>query len=124
MKIADGLEMLEIESNFSGRQSLFRPALLWDSAVSVLVDTGFPGQLPKISAALDQVGLPLKKLNKIIITHQDIDHIGCLAEIVGGADHKIEVLAHESEKPYIQYHGGLYSNEPNGSLAKLTAANK
>jgi glyoxylase-like metal-dependent hydrolase (beta-lactamase superfamily II) len=102
MKIADGLEMLEIAADFGGRQTLVRPVLLWDSAVSVLIDTGFPGQLPGISAAMDRAGLPLKKLNKIIITHQDIDHIGCLAEIAGGADHKIEVLAHASEKPYIQ----------------------
>ena len=112
MKIADGLEMLEITADFGGRQVMVHPTLVWDSAVSVLVDTGFPGMLPKISAALDQAGIPLGKLSKIIITHQDIDHIGCLAGMIGSAQHKIEVIAHESEKPYIQGDKRMIKSSP------------
>jgi glyoxylase-like metal-dependent hydrolase (beta-lactamase superfamily II) len=112
MKIADGLVRLEIAGNFAGRQTLVHPTLAWDGSVSILIDTGFPGQLPALSAALDQAGVPLAKLKKIIITHQDIDHIGCLAEIVEGAEQKIEVLAHESEKPYIQGEKRMIKSSP------------
>ncbi len=42
------------------------------------------------------------RLNKIIITHQDHDHVGSLSEVMNGSDHKIEVYAHELTKPYIQ----------------------
>ena len=102
MKIADGLAMLEIAVNLPWRQTVVYPTLLWDERVSVLFDTGFPGQLAALRAALGQAGVPLGRLNKIIITHQDIDHIGGLPEIVKEREGRTEVLAHESEKPYIE----------------------
>jgi len=51
---------------------------------------------------MDQVGAPFSKLNKVILTHQDLDHIGGLPEILRSSVHKVEVLAHKEERPYIQ----------------------
>ena len=68
----------------------------------VLVDTGFPGQLHEIRKAMDEAGVPFSKLSKVIITHQDVDHIGGLQEILKASDHKIEVIAHKEEKPFIE----------------------
>jgi glyoxylase-like metal-dependent hydrolase (beta-lactamase superfamily II) len=36
------------------------------------------------------------------LTHQDIDHIGNLPELVRELDGRLEVICHETEKPYIQ----------------------
>jgi hypothetical protein len=44
MKIADGVEMLELEMNMMGRQSTIHPTLLYNSDHAVMVDVGMPGQ--------------------------------------------------------------------------------
>lgn len=97
-KLAKGLKVLELP--FMGRQ--IHPTLIWDNETVVLVDTGFSGQLQEIRHAMDETGIPFSKLSKVIITHQDIDHIGGLQEILKASDRKIEVITHKEEKPYIE----------------------
>jgi glyoxylase-like metal-dependent hydrolase (beta-lactamase superfamily II) len=76
-------------------------ALLWDENDGILVDTGIPGQLEVIRASLAQEAVPFDKLTKIIITHQDLDHIGSLPELLSASEGQIEVFAHELTKPYL-----------------------
>ena len=102
MKIARGVEMLKISADVMGKPSTIHPALIWDSETTILVDTGFPGQLPLIREAIEKAGFTFLKLNKIIITHHDMDHIGSLSSLVKELPEGIEVLAHLEEKPYIQ----------------------
>ncbi len=102
MKIAEGIEMLEISVNLMGSASKIHPTLIWDDEHVILVDTGFPGQLSPIKEAIENVGIPFNNLNMIILTHQDIDHIGNLASIKKELSNNIEVLASEEEKPYIE----------------------
>jgi glyoxylase-like metal-dependent hydrolase (beta-lactamase superfamily II) len=102
MKVANGIEMLELKMNMMGQERVIHPTLIWDDNEAVLVDTGIPGQLAEISEAMAKAGIPFNKLSKVILTHQDIDHIGSLPEILKASDPKIEVLAHEEDKPYIE----------------------
>ncbi|SHK55329.1 MBL fold metallo-hydrolase [Desulforamulus aeronauticus] len=102
MKIAAGVEMLEITANIMGKQSIISPTLLWDNDTVILVDAGYPGQLQQFREAIEQVGLPFDKLTMIILTHHDIDHIGSLVSINQALPQGVRVLAHEEEKPYIQ----------------------
>lgn len=102
MKIAKGIETIELVMNMMGQQSVIHPTLIWDDNEVILVDTGIPGQLGEIREAIEKAGVSFNKLTKVILTHQDIDHIGSLPEILKAADHKIEVLAHEEDKPYIE----------------------
>ena len=44
MKIANGVEMLEITANIMGTPSTINPTLIWDNNTIILVDAGFPGQ--------------------------------------------------------------------------------
>lgn len=101
MKIADGIEMLEISCNLMGRISKVYPVLLWDDKDMILIDTGFPGQLEKFKEAVKMLDLSFEKINKILLTHQDIDHVGSLASIVKELNKKVEVISHETEKQYI-----------------------
>lgn len=102
MKIASGLEFLELDVNFMGRQTTIYPTLMWDKESVILVDTGFPGLELQIHHAFKKVGVPFERLNKVVLTHQDIDHVGSLPFIIAKSQHKIEVFAHKAEKPYIE----------------------
>jgi glyoxylase-like metal-dependent hydrolase (beta-lactamase superfamily II) len=122
MKLADGVEVLELPfKNPMGMQGIVNLTLIWDKDTVVLADTGFPGQLPQIREAMDQAGVPFDRLGKVIITHQDIDHIGCLPDILKESAHKVEVLAHEIEKPYIEGSKPLIKMNPE-RLAKMFAS--
>lgn len=101
MKIATGVDMLEIPSDIMGNLSVINPTLIWDKDIVILVDAGFPGQLPQIREAFEKSSVSFDKLNMVILTHHDIDHIGSLSAILKEMPNNISVLAHEEEKPYI-----------------------
>jgi len=107
MKIVDNVEMLEITGMQGGN---LHPVLIWDEDDVVLVDAGLPGQFELIQAAVEQAGLSLDKVTKIILTHHDVDHMGN-AKLISKLGAKI--LAHEKEAPYIQ--GDL----PSPKLSKM-----
>ena len=48
------------------------------------------------------MGGPFATLNKVILTHQDIDHMGSLPDLLTSSNRTLEVLAHEADKPYIE----------------------
>ncbi len=101
MKIAEGVEMLELVAERPGGNGnmLIHPTLIWDQENAILVDAGFPGQLPKIRDAMEQAGVPFNRLTQIIITHHDLDHIGGLATIQ--RELPVETLSSAVEKDYI-----------------------
>lgn len=101
MKIANGIEMLEISSKVLGKPNVINPTLIWDEHTVILVDSGYPGQLPQIREAIAKTGVSFDKLNMVILTHQDIDHIGNVSSIITEMPDRVEVLAHKDEKPYI-----------------------
>jgi glyoxylase-like metal-dependent hydrolase (beta-lactamase superfamily II) len=102
MKIGENIEALELPMNLMGQSSIIYPALLWDSNGATLVDTGMPGQLDAIRRGIENAGVDFQSINRIVLTHQDIDHIGGLPEILRAHGGKVEVLAHEEDKPYIE----------------------
>ncbi|WP_308639186.1 MBL fold metallo-hydrolase [Paenibacillus silvisoli] len=104
MLVHNGLAMLNITATVMGRSETIHPALVWSDTKAVLIDTGYPGQLPLIQEALRQEGLRPEQLTDIIITHQDIDHIGSLPALLSSnaSDISIEVWSSPIEKPYIQ----------------------
>jgi glyoxylase-like metal-dependent hydrolase (beta-lactamase superfamily II) len=101
MKIADNLEMLELPMNVMGRERLIYPTLMWDDDNVILVDAGISGNLKMIKKQMEAAGVSLAKINKIIVTHQDIDHIGGIKGILS-ENPEVRVFAHEEDKPYIQ----------------------
>lgn len=96
-----GIKALKLEMDAGGSPFVVHAAVLWDDHDAILVDTGLPGQLDLIRNTPAGESVLFEKLTKIIITHQDRDHIGGLPELVNASQGRIEVLAHEVAKPYI-----------------------
>lgn len=121
MKLADGVAALEIKTHAMGREMVIHPTLLWDDENVILVDTGIPGMLPQIRAEMERAGVPFEKLTKVILTHQDIDHLGGLPEILAVSKHEIEVLAHAEDAPYIEGKKPLIKMNPE-RMAQMVAS--
>ncbi|RKP48082.1 MBL fold metallo-hydrolase [Cohnella endophytica] len=100
--MAPGIATLDISAPVMGRVDTVHLALLWDDQDVVLVDTGFPRQLDSLQEEIKRCGVPIERLNRIVLTHQDIDHIGNLPDLLKRISTPIEVLAHPDEKPYIE----------------------
>lgn len=89
---------LAIERN--GQLTVFNASLLLDATHGpTLVDTGLPAQFATVVAALAEAGVQVTDLRRIIISHQDIDHVGCLHELVQASGAR--VLASTVEAPFI-----------------------
>lgn len=97
-----GVEALEIPATIMGAQTSIYLTLIWDDRTTILVDAGFPGQCSDIRQAVMRTGASFEKIDRIIITHHDRDHIGSLRSIMSELPQKPSVLAHEKEKPYIE----------------------
>ncbi len=120
MRIADGIEMLEISIDILAQNMMINPTLIWDDETVVLVDAGIPNSITEIKRAMEEAGVPFKSLNKIIVTHQDIDHIGGINEIVQELPH-VEVIAHTEDKPYIQKEKKLLRLKNSNILERINA---
>ena len=64
-----------------------------------LIDTGPPGALPRILAGLHKAGVRPATLQRIVLTHCDVDHIGNAYSLSLVAD--AEICAPEDDAPYI-----------------------
>lgn len=95
MKIAKNVEMLEIKGE---RENLY-PVLIWDESDVVLIDTALPGQTELLGEAVKQAGYSLGQITKVILTHQDLDHVGSAKTL---ANMGAKIYAHKQEAPYIQ----------------------
>jgi glyoxylase-like metal-dependent hydrolase (beta-lactamase superfamily II) len=118
MKLAPGIEALELTGELAGHRIMpFCPILFHDGSNTMLVDTGMPWHFPMLKSALESFGVQLSTLQKIVITHQDIDHISnarTLREISGAT-----VIAHEGDAPYIQGEKHLMKLNPTFIAAML-----
>ncbi|SFK96955.1 Glyoxylase, beta-lactamase superfamily II [Paenibacillus sp. 1_12] len=101
MTAGSGIKAVELAMKAGEHMFVVHAALLWDENDGILVDTGIPGQLEVIRNTLAQEAVSFDKLTKIIITHQDLDHIGSLPDLLSASEGRIEVFAHELTKPYI-----------------------
>jgi Zn-dependent hydrolases, including glyoxylases len=76
------------------------PVILKSAKEMVLVDCGFSGFLSKIKESAMAQNVNINGLTKVVITHQDFDHVGSLAELKRVYP-AIQILADIKEVPYI-----------------------
>ncbi len=102
MKIADGIAMLEVEMNMMGRTNTINPTLLYDENHAFLVDVGMPRQVELLRTAVEKEGVSFDRIDGVILTHQDIDHIGGINDVQNTLGKGTEVYAHAEDVPYIE----------------------
>lgn len=103
MKITENVEMLEVKIPRGAQTAIIYPTLTWDKNHLVLFDTGFPDTAEFIIKAIKDVGFDVSNLTDIILTHQDVDHIGGANDILKLAP-KAKIYAHEVDAPFIDGH--------------------
>ena len=96
MKIAENAAMIPLGR---GGGSL-HVVLTWDEENLMLIDAGVPGQTEELVKGIVELGFKPENLTHLVITHQDFDHIGCVADLRKLAP-KMSVIAHAEEAPYI-----------------------
>ena len=122
MRITDGLEMLELEMKLSGRSMMIHPVIVSDEEDWTLIDTGMPGLAEDILSYAEQAGITNKPLKAIILTHQDIDHIGGLPGFLDEAgETPFDVYAHEADQDTIDGKVGFLKFPPENLVAELNS---
>lgn len=100
MQLNDDVHVLPLPLVRDGQTLTFNVSLVLDPTHgATLVDTGLPGHVDAITAGLAEAGVGLEHLKRIVLTHQDIDHVGSLHELARASGAR--VLAHEVETPFI-----------------------
>ena len=100
MQLNDDVHVLPLPMVRDGQTRILNLSLILDPAEGpTLVDTGLPGQLDTIAAVMADAGVGVGDLKRIVLTHQDIDHVGSLPDLVQASGAR--VLAHEVEAPFI-----------------------
>lgn len=72
-------ERLDLMYNFNGAEQHLFPVVLLGGEDVVLVDCGYPGSLEMLEEQLRQHGIRPDAVTKLVLTHQDDDHIGTAA---------------------------------------------
>nr|WP_060860010.1 MBL fold metallo-hydrolase [Paenibacillus riograndensis] len=98
MNIAEGVAVIPLEIE----GILLNSTLMWDEHRSILIDAGFHGHGEQIVNGMRKAGVPFEQLSAVILTHQDIDHIGGVQDLLKLAAKPLTVYAHALDQPAIE----------------------
>jgi len=104
--------MLDLTIHAGDRKMTIHPTVLHGPEGWVLVDTGMPGSRPLIDKLVQEAGIPETDPSAILLTHQDIDHIGGLPSYLTDRADRPLVYAHEEDR------GAIDGEKP---MLKVTA---
>jgi len=94
------IRMLDVQLTFMPMS--VHPVVITDGDSATLVDTAYPGQFPAFLRALAAAGVNPADIKRVVLTHQDLDHIGVMRELMEACGEGLEVYAHLFEKQYIE----------------------
>ncbi|MFB6183121.1 MAG: MBL fold metallo-hydrolase [Haloarculaceae archaeon] len=100
MELTDGVYGLPLAVSLGDREMTLNPVAVETPRGPLLLDVGLPDGTGVLADALDEEGLSLAETWAVVVTHQDLDHAGCLAAVVDRTD--AVVFAHEADAPYLE----------------------
>jgi len=92
--------VLKLSYTFNEIEQLVFPVVLFGIEDIVLVDCGYAGSLKQLEDQLRYHDVEPSTLTKIVLTHQDDDHIGAAAEWKAKYP-AIQIFASHIEEPYL-----------------------
>lgn len=84
-----------------------------DGEETVLVDAGTPWDESRIRTGLERIGLDVSDLDRVLVTHYDLDHVGALASLAPDLEGPVHIRPPDAEfltggrKPPLGNHKGL-----------------
>ena len=87
---------------------------LIDDGTVTLVDPGLPWNRPSLGSELADLGYSVSDLDRVLLTHYDVDHTGGLRALDGTFDGSVYIgaedlaLARREQHPKLLHHKGLY----------------
>lgn len=91
---------LTLSFNYNGVEQTLHPVVIKNGSRLLLVDVPYPNQYLLLVEALALVDILIADVTDVVITHHDIDHMGCLAQLIS-ENPSINVLSSVWEAPYI-----------------------
>jgi len=95
----DNVTSLSFDTTYFGDSVTYCPTLVDSPQGALLFDVGGPGDTDVLEAAINAAGYDFADICKIVVTHHDLDHGGCLADVV--SETGAEVIAHHKAVPYL-----------------------
>lgn len=100
MELVDGVFVFSVEVEFFGEPRVWHLTGIETRRGLMLFDVGGLDDAKAVTEALEADGFGVGDVEKIVITHHDIDHAGCIPELLVESD--AEVIAHEAAVPYLR----------------------
>ena len=82
MRITNGVYRLPLTFELEGEELTHDPTAIETDRGVLLVDAGWPGAVEQLEAALEAVGINWIDVWAVLLTDQDVDHVGGLADLV------------------------------------------
>jgi glyoxylase-like metal-dependent hydrolase (beta-lactamase superfamily II) len=109
-RIADGVWWLRLGLYPPLRQN----AYLVDDGAVTLVDVGLPWSAAQLRRFIDRVGYALADVDRVLVTHYDLDHVGAAMALAGDLDAPVYIgaadlaLASGERTPPLLHHKGAF----------------
>jgi glyoxylase-like metal-dependent hydrolase (beta-lactamase superfamily II) len=114
------IKMLDVEVTALGAPMLLHPVLIVDDEEVTLIDSVFPCQFRQLEQAMEAVGVSPKQISRVVLTHQDYDHIGAMPELLKIRG-DLQVYAHPVEREYLEGRKSYLKLTPERIAARLQA---
>lgn len=101
------LVVLTIEKVIEGEKVVLSPVLIQNEDFNYLVDCGYEETFEALKFELELCGLGIKDLTGVIITHDDLDHLGGL-KLMKEDNKNLPIFCGEHEKNSVE---GLTKSE-------------
>src|SRR5713226_1613488 len=89
-----------LDTNWTGRPQSIAAALLEFDGARAIVDPGPASTLPELRRRLAERGVPVSKLDAVLLTHIHLDHAAATGELVR-ENPRIAVYVHERGAPHM-----------------------